>query len=131
MLSGGATSWSSKKQSTVALSSMEAEYMALANTTWENIWIRQLFKELGEEMDSPTNIFVDNRGTIEYTMNSGFHARSKHIDIRHHFIRDSIAFNEASVHHCTSEENTADIFTKPLPRDKHQNLVNKLGMTRV
>jgi Reverse transcriptase (RNA-dependent DNA polymerase) len=131
VLSGGATTWSSKKQPTVALSSMEAEYMALANTTRENSWIRQLFAELGEHINLPTHIFVDNRGTIEYTANAGFHARSKHIDIRHHFIRDSIASNEASVHHCTSDENIADIFTKPLPRNKHEYLVTKLGISRV
>ena len=131
ILSGGATTWSSKKQPTVALSSMEAEYMALANTVKENIWIRQLFSELGRQSCMSTPIFVDNRGTIEYTTNAGFHARSKHIDIRHHFIRDSIASHEASVHHCTSEENIADIFTKPLPRNKHEYLVGKLGMSRV
>jgi hypothetical protein len=110
---------------------MEAEYMALANTSRENIWIRQLFTEIGELPSSPTPIFVDNQGTIEYTANAGFHARSKHIDIRHHFIRDSIASHEAVIHHCASDENTADIFTKPLARDKHQYLVGKLGMDRV
>jgi hypothetical protein len=131
ILSGGATTWSSKKQPTVALSSMEAEYMALSNATRENIWIRSLFSELGQPIKSPTQIFVDNRGTIEYTTNAGFHARSKHIDIRHHFIRDSITSHEVTIHHCASEENISDIFTKPLTRNKHEYLVNKLGMTRV
>ena len=135
VLSKGATTWSSKKQPTVALSSMEAEYIALAHTTRENLWIRQLFTELGSpttaRSDSPTKIFVDNRGTIEYTMNAGFHARSKHIDIRHHFIRDKITSREVSVHHCASKENIADILTKPLPRNTHEYLVKKLGMTRV
>jgi hypothetical protein len=70
-----------KKQPTVALSSREAEYMALANTTRENLWICQLFAKLGEQIKSPTHIFVDNRSTIEYTTNAGFHACSKHINI--------------------------------------------------
>jgi hypothetical protein len=86
VLSGGATTWSSKKQPTVALSSMEAEYMALANTTRENSWIQQLFAKLGEQINLPTHIFIDNRSTIQYTVNTGFHVRSKHINIRHHFI---------------------------------------------
>jgi hypothetical protein len=130
MLSGGATTWSSKKQATVALSTMEAEYIALSHATRENLWLRSLFTELDLTPSSPTPIFVDNRSAIDFTLNAGYHARSKHIDIRHHFIRDTVASNEVSVHHCASEENLADIFTKPLPRIQHEEQVRKLGMTR-
>ncbi|KAF7334034.1 hypothetical protein MVEN_02308800 [Mycena venus] len=130
-LTGGAVTWSSKKQPTVALSTMEAEYIALSHAVRENLWLRQLFSELDCSATSPTPVFVDNRRTIDFTFNAGFHARSKHINIRHHFIRDAVASNKVSLHHCTSEENVADIFTKPLARPQHENQVHKLGMTRV
>lgn len=64
--------------------------MALGHAGNEALWLRSLFTELGLTPEPPTTMFVDNRGTIEFTHNVGFHARSKHIDIRHHFIRDSI-----------------------------------------
>ena len=131
MLSGGAVTWSSKKQPTVALSSMEAEYMALANTAKESLWIRSLLTELKLKPTSSTPIHVDNRGTVEFTLNSGFHARSKHIDIRHHFIRNTITSNEVRVQRCASQDNLADIFTKPLPKSTHEHLVEKLGMNTV
>ena len=130
-LSGGAVTWQSKKQPTVALSSMEAEYMALANAVKETKWLRSLLNELGLPQTTPTCINVDNQGTIDFEINSGFHARSKHIDIRHHFTRESITSNEVSVQHVASEDNLADIFTKPLARQAHWNLVEKLGMTLV
>ncbi|KAF7371923.1 Reverse transcriptase Ty1/copia-type domain-containing protein [Mycena venus] len=130
-VAGGAVTWSSKKQPTVALSTMEAEYIALSHAVRENLWLRQLFSELDCSETSPTPVFVDNRGTIDFTFNAGFHARSKHIDIRHHFIRDAVASNEVSLHHCASEENVADIFTKPLARPQHEDQVRKLGLTRV
>jgi hypothetical protein len=128
---GGAVTWSSKKQATVALSTMEAEYIALSHAARENLWLRSLFTEFDLPPSIPMPIFVDNRGAIDFTFDAGYHARSKHIDIRHHFIRDIVASNEVSVHHCASEENLADIFTKPLPRLQHEEQVRKLGMTRV
>jgi hypothetical protein len=128
---GGATTWSSKKQATIALSAMEAEYIALSHAARENLWLCSLFTELDLPLSSPTPIFVDNRGAIDFTFNAGYHARSKHIDIRHHFIRDVVTSNEVSVHHCASAQNSVDIFTKPLPRHQHEEQVRKLGMTRV
>ena len=104
--------------------------MALSNITWEGYGFT-LFFELGEQMSSPTPIFIDNHGTIEYAMNFGFHAQSKHIDIWHHFIWDNIASCKVSVHHCASQENIANILMKPLTKNKHKNLANKLSMTWV
>ncbi len=119
---GGAITWSSKKQPTVALSTMEAEYMALTNCTCKVIWLRALLTELGLPLDGPTQIKVDNQSEIKFSLNPMFHARSKHIDIRHLFIREQIASNEVDVQHCASEENLADIFTKSLPRPLHEYL---------
>lgn len=75
-----------------------------------------------------TNIYVDNQCTISFAQNVGFHARSKHIDIRHHFIRENITSNKVTVNYCTTEDNVADILTKGLNRYKHKHLVHLLGM---
>jgi hypothetical protein len=131
IFAGGATTWSSKKQATVVLSTMEAEYIALSHAARENLWLRSLFTELNLPPSRPFPIFCDNRGAIDFTFNTGYHARSKHIDMRHHFIRDLVTSHEVSVHHCASEDNLADIFTKPLARTQHEEQVCKLGMTRV
>jgi hypothetical protein len=110
---------------------MEAEYLALAAATGEALWLRSLFKELGSALEEPLLIQVDNHSAIDFSYNSGYHTRSKHIDIRHHFVRDSITSNEVSVQHCASEDNVADIFTKPLPRTAHEAMLEKLGMTQI
>jgi len=130
MYAGGAITWNSKKQPTVALSSMEAEYMALSSATREALWLRTMFSELGLDISIPTHINVDNQGTILFAENSGYHARSKHIDIRYHFIRENIASNKVSVSYIPTDENTADIFTKGLTRGKHEYITSLLGMIR-
>ena len=109
-------SWSSRKQPTVALSTMEAEYMALAKATCEVIWLRKLSSELGIPTNSPTTIFIDNQSAMRFAENPVFHGCSKHIDIRHHFVRERLASNEVILNHCASEENVADMFTKPLAK---------------
>lgn len=129
MLAGGPISWRSKKQPTVALSSMEAEYMATSLATREALWLQTLFAELGLPYSGPTTLYVDNRSAIDFSKNSGFHARSKHIDIQHHFVREKIISNEITIIHCASEDNLADILTKALPMPKHQDLTTRLGMT--
>jgi hypothetical protein len=78
--------WTSKKQQTVALSSTEAEYVALTQATKEAIWLRALFKDLGQEQTAPTTIYEDNKSAIALTTNSANHQRTKHIDVQYHFI---------------------------------------------
>jgi hypothetical protein len=129
LMADGPISWSSKKQPTIALSSMEAEYMAESLATRHAIWLRTLFTELGLPYSEPTNLKVDNQAAIDYSKNSGHHSRSKHIDIQHHFVREKIISNEITVQYCASEDNLADIFTKALPKPKHQELIARLGMT--
>jgi hypothetical protein len=122
-------SWNSKKQPTVALSSMEAEYMAVSHAAREAIWLRNLLLELGLTSEHPTLINVDNQGAIDFSKSQTFHGRSKHIDIRHHFIRERISSQEIEVTHCASEDNLADVLTKALPFPKHWNLILRLGMS--
>jgi len=92
-----AISWYSKKQPTVTLSTMEAEYMALSNTTHECLWIQELLTELEIPPNGSTLINVNNQATIKFTENSQFYARSKHINICHHFIREHTTSNKVSV----------------------------------
>jgi len=119
-------SWSSRKQPTVALSTMEAEYMALAKATCEAIWLRKLSSELGIPTNSPTTIFIDNQSAMCFAENPVFHACSKHIDIRHHFVCEHLASNEVILNHCASEENVADMFTKPLAKPQFIALCDRV-----
>lgn len=129
LMANGPISWSSKKQPTVALSSMEAKYMAESQAARHAIWLRTLFTELQLPYSEPTTINADNQSAIDYSSNSGHHSRSKHIDIQHHFIREKIISNEIKIQYCASEDNFADFLTKALPKSKHQDLIGRIGMT--
>jgi hypothetical protein len=107
-------SWQTKKQSTVALSSTEAEYMAISDVIKEVIWIRILLTELDLQIETPTIIYVDNQSAIKISENDTAHDRTKHIDIRHFFIRDLIESGEVKLVWVRTEDQLADIFTKPL-----------------
>ena len=89
-MSGGAVTWKSRKQSCVALSTAEAEYIALSSATQESVWLRNLTSELGSPAETPTTIYEDNQSAIAMTKNPQFHGRAKHIDIKYHFIRENV-----------------------------------------
>ena len=130
-LCGSVVSWKSKKQSCVALSTAEAEYMALASTIQEAIWLRQLLQELqnlkGKVM-KPTVIFEDNQSTICIARNPQYHGRTKHIDIKFHFVREQVALNKVVLEYCKSENMIADILTKALHGPQFKRLRNMMGM---
>ncbi len=89
---GGPISWKSKKQGCVALSSSEAKYKALASAVKEAIWLEKLVTvTMGREKPSKVPIFVDNQGAIKMSRNDSSGTRTKHIDIKYHFVRDSLA----------------------------------------
>jgi hypothetical protein len=90
MLAGGAVSWGSKKQSAVALLSTEAEYIAAAHAAKEVIWLRRLLLEQKQKIEKPTILYMDNQSAITIAQNPEFHNRSKHIKIRHHFLRQKV-----------------------------------------
>jgi hypothetical protein len=128
MMAGGAITWHSKKQSITALSSTEAEYIALSEVAREARWLRSLFKELGFEQTLPTTILGDNEGSITMTKNPQFHKRAKHIDLQYHSIREQVREGEIIVESCRSHSQTADVLTKPLPRAKHKQHTAKMGL---
>ncbi len=89
MMGGGTTSWSSKRQSTIALSMMEAEYLASTQATKEAIWMTKFMKELGYMKEKKAMVIrCDNQGAISLTKNPTQHVRTKHIDVQHHFVRE-------------------------------------------
>lgn len=128
ILGSNIISWGSKKQPTVALSSMEAEYMALSYAAREAIWLRNLLGELGIVQEEPTQIYVDNQGTVAFAKSQDFHGRSKHIDICHYFVQECITRRDIEVSYCHTDINLADIFTKALPQEQFHTLQELLGL---
>lgn len=124
---GNTISWSSKKQTTVATSSSEAEYIALSAGVAESIWISGLLTDLGVKMTKPVTIYEDNRGCIGMAQNLEC-KRAKHIDIKHHFIRDHIAAGRIRVEPVCTDRQLADIFTKALDIARFENLRRTIGL---
>jgi len=128
IVAGAPVSWLSKKQPTVALSTSEAEYMALSSATQEAVWLRRLMADLGLGDTGATRILEDNQGAIALAKNPVSHSRTKHIDIRHHFIREAVEDDIVEIEYCPTKEMLADILTKPLPRVTFQYLRKKMGL---
>ncbi|XP_071679420.1 uncharacterized mitochondrial protein AtMg00810-like [Lolium perenne] len=108
-------SWSARKQATVSRSSTEAEYKALANATAEMIWIEALLRELGVQLKEKPCLWCDNLGATYLSANPVFHARTKHIEIDFHFVRERVANKKLRVKFVSSKDQVADGFTKALP----------------
>jgi len=117
ILNGAAICWNSKKQATVALSSTEAEYMALTQAVKQSLWLQGALSEMGakKHLLEVEEIQIDNQGAIALARNPEYHARTKHIDIQYHFIREDVENPEIKRAYCPTSENTADVFTKALP----------------
>jgi hypothetical protein len=121
-LLGSAVSWTSIRQSTVATSTCEAEYMALAEAAKEAIWLNRMLQELGFiNKDKPTQLYCDNQGTLALAGNPAHHKRSKHIDIRYHYIREMVDNEHITIHHVGTQDQAADMLTKPLKDIKHKH----------
>ena len=130
-----AITYSSKKQSLVAQSTMESETVALSHAAKEALWLRQLCHDLHvfgdqESPITPSILMInsDSESALKAVKNPVFHARTKHFDMRHHFIRDVVAKGELSVGYVPGDENPADIFTKSLDRNKHAVALGLLRM---
>ena len=122
--------WMSKKQSIVILLMYEAEYVATIASVCHAWWLRSLLKELHLDVKDEAAIYVDNKSTIALAKNLVFHDLSKYIDTRFHFIRECIARKEVQVKYVKTDEQVADIFTKPLKREVFEKLRHQLGMRK-
>ena len=125
----GAITWSSKKQISTALSSVQAEYIALSEASREACWLRNLYTELGWlKEDMPTVIKGDNDGSIAMAKNPKFHKRTKHIAVRWHWIRELVQEGTVDIDTCRDPDQTADILTKALSRQKHLKHTTEMGL---
>ena len=131
MLSGGAICWSSRKQKCVALSTAEAEYVALSSIVQECIWLRQLKAELGNATEGQSLILEDNQLAIAMAKNPQYHGHAKHIDIRHHFVREQEALGNTELQYCSTTEMTADMLTKGLNRERFCKLREETGICEI
>lgn len=124
----GMVSWCARKQKTVAQSTCDAEYMAAAEAAREAMWLRMLLEEIGFKSNRPTPLLCDNEAARVLSEDATFHSRAKHIDVRYHYIRDCTQSNHILVHHVPSEDNVADILTKPLSPAVFLRLRGFLGL---
>jgi hypothetical protein len=127
-IGSGAISWSSKRQSTVSLSTCEAEYIGQTQATREAVWLRRLLEELGQEQLTSTVIYGDNQGAIALAKNPAFHGRSKHIDTQHHYIREKIADKTIELQYTPTDEQVADGLTKALARPSFERFRDAIGL---
>ena len=128
-MGSGAISWASKKQLIVALSTAEAEYVAATAAACQVVWMRRMLRSLCQEQATTTIIFCDNSLAIALSKNSVFHKRTKHIDTKFHYIRELVNNGEIVLEHCRTQEQVADILTKPLDQKSFEFLRKCLGMT--
>ena len=128
-IGNAAVSWRSKKQTNVALSTAEAEYMALSSAAQEAIGMRQLLFDLKNKPTKPTVLFEDNQSCICIAKNPQFHGRTKHIRIKYHFVRDQVKENNIEIKYCNTEDIVADMLTKGLNVEKFINFRNMLGLS--
>lgn len=128
-MAGVAVSWASKLQQTVALPTMEAEYMALREATKEAVWLASLVLQVGiRDSGAPVNVKVDNSGCTDFAKNPVEHRRTKHIDIRYHFVREAIEAGKVQLEHCATGGMVADPMTKELSKVKHEKHVRAFGL---
>ena len=125
MMSNGPISWQSKQQTSVALSSMEAEYMALCAATEEAMWLRMILTDVDRRFSESITIFEDNESCIAYTKNPTQYKRTKHIDQKYHFVKDEVLLGTIKIEKISTKDNLADIFTKPLEVNQYHYLLSQ------
>jgi len=130
-MGGGAISWSSKKQPTIALSSTKAKYITSAHTAKEAAWLRLLLSELGQDTSSPTILHIDNQSSIAIVWNPEFHERMKHIDVHYHYIHQVIDDGTLRLEYTPTQEQVADVLTKGLPPMSHIKFTNAMGIQQL
>jgi hypothetical protein len=130
----GLIHWQAKSQSVVALSTLEAEYIAASHATRESLWLKRMFKEAADGMevktfDEPVPIGCDNQGAIKLIASGVVRQKSKHIDVKYHHVHDEQMKGSVKFQYVTSESNPADLLTKPLAAPRHEQLVRLIGLT--
>ena len=114
----------------VALSTTDAEYVALCDAAQEAVWLRALLSDIGFTQSVPTTIYEDNQGAICLSQNPKDHTRTKHIDIKYHYIRERVAEKQLLVQHCATGDMIADTLTKGLPKPAFEKFRVGMGVQR-
>lgn len=125
---GGTISWASRRQASVTLSSMEAEYVALSEACQEAVWLRQLLVDFGESQEGATTILEDNQGCIAFVKTERVNRRSKHINTRQKFVQELCSTGQIALEYCPTDQMAADILTKPLGPQKQDRFRVMLGL---
>jgi len=133
LLNDGAISWSSKKQTCVSLSTMEAEFVACSSAVQEAVWLRRFLGHLGiiDNCVGAVTIYCDSQAAIAYTKDPKYHGKTKHIDTKYNFVRDIIEKKEVTLKYISMHAMVADPLTKPIPRDVFIRHVRTLGLRRI
>jgi len=128
-INNSSISWKSQRQSTVAMSSTEAEYMALFAVVQEVIWLKRLLSEVSSEyLKENIIVYQDNKSTILLASNPTQHSRTKHINTKYHFVRDQVSNGEVKIQYLSTEEMIADIFTKAVSKFKLRKHIKSIGI---
>lgn len=127
-LNGGTISWCCRKQNIVTQSSAEAEFVAMTEAVKEAMWIKEASSELCEQGDQPLLVFTDSQSAMAMTDNQNFSNRTKHVDIKYHFVKDMVKKNELKLCYVPTDVNVADIMTKPLGETKTEQLRRLVGL---
>jgi hypothetical protein len=122
-------SWSSKKQTVVALSTCEAEYISACHAACQGVWLQSLLMEIKLNKNEEFELLIDNKSAINLAKNPIAHGRSKHIETKYHFLRDQVCKGKLKLTHCKTEVQVADIFTKPLKIERFKDLKKMLAVT--
>jgi len=121
-------SWRTKRQKTVSLSSVEAEYRAMTSTCCELTWLRHLFTYLHMPVSDPVALHCDNQAALHIAKNPVFHEKTRHIEMDYHFIWDKILRGEIATRYVISSQQLTNVFTKALGKEKFKQLMCKLGV---
>jgi hypothetical protein len=131
MLNGGAVSWSSQKQASVAMSSTEAKYIALAHATSEALWFKNFFLSLNLKFPLPIPLYCDNLSSKSIAENPSHHSKAKHIDIHYHFVCDNVESGNIAIKYISTEDMVADICTKALAHAKNTHFSCLMGLSKI
>ncbi|CAI7796819.1 unnamed protein product [Closterium sp. NIES-54] len=128
LLGGTAIAWTAKKLQDTALSSAESEYMALFYTCQEGVWLRRLLREFDIPIQGPTTIRTDSQSAIDLANNDNWHGRTRHMDVKYHWVRKQLEKNTFEFEHVPSEEEAADFLTKVLPKSNFEHCKSLVGI---
>ena len=128
LIDGGAVSWSTKRQDTISLLTMEAEYVAAMHAVKEALWLQTLINEIFGSLTGATTLHCDNQSAIALTKDHQYHACTKHIDVCFHFICWIIEEGKVKLVYCPMNDMLVDMFTKALPSTKGKHFASALGL---